>query len=145
MPVFGKRSLANLANVNPRLVAICNRAVEVYDFSVIEGHRTVERQLELFEQGKSKIDGISKKGMHNYDPSMAVDLLPYPSTLHNVNVWNDEFRFHLLAGVMFTCAYQLGERIRWGGDWNGDGSRADQTFHDLPHFELIDFDPTVVA
>jgi hypothetical protein len=33
-------------------------------------------------------------------------------------------------------AEETGVDIRWGGDWDGDRSLEDQTFHDLPHFEV---------
>ena len=29
-------------------------------------------------------------------------------------------------------------KIRWGGDWDSDNIMKDQTFNDLPHFEIID-------
>ena len=42
----------------------------------------------------------------------------------------------MLAGAMISNADELDISIRWGGDWNGDGTLTDQTFNDLPHFEL---------
>ena len=35
-------------------------------------------------------------------------------------------------------AVELGIRLRWGGDWDGDNELRDQTFNDLVHFEVID-------
>jgi hypothetical protein len=49
------------------------------DFSVIEGHRTIERQNELFNQKLTKLDGYIKMSKHNYVISRAIDLLPYPT------------------------------------------------------------------
>jgi len=43
----------------------------------------------------------------------------------------------MLAGVMLNAAQEMGIRVRWGGDWDGDGSTKDQTFHDLGHYELF--------
>ena len=74
---FSKRSLDNLKNVDQRLVDICNELIKEIDFTVIEGYRTLERQKELFDTGFSKIDGIKKKGKHNYSPSLAIDIIPY--------------------------------------------------------------------
>jgi peptidoglycan L-alanyl-D-glutamate endopeptidase CwlK len=34
-------------------------------------------------------------------------------------------------------AAKMGIKIRWGGDWDRDEELHDQTFFDLPHFELI--------
>ena len=44
-------------------------------------------------------------------------------------------RFHTLAGVMFACAHTYNIELRWGGDWDGDGTSLDQNFDDLAHFE----------
>ncbi len=136
---FGERSADKLAGVHPQLQAICQRvlAYGVMDFSVIEGHRSIKRQQKLFAEGKSYIDGVTRKGKHNQTPSLAVDLLPYPHTLNGVNVWADRQRFCLLAGLVHAAAAELTVKIRWGGDWDGDGNNADSNFHDLPHFELM--------
>ncbi|WP_303605995.1 hypothetical protein, partial [Gilvimarinus sp. 1_MG-2023] len=72
------------------------------DFSVIEGHRSIARQQELYRDGKSQIDGIIQRGRHNLIPAEAVDLLPYPATLNGVNVWADRQRFCVLAGLMYA-------------------------------------------
>lgn len=129
MPFFGPESQAQLATVHPDLVKICQEVIKYYDFSVLEGHRSGERQDELFRQNKStKRAGESK---HNSTPSRAVDVAPYPID------WDDRRRFFLLAGMFFQAAHNFGLRIRWGGDWNGNWDHKDQKFHDLPHFELI--------
>jgi hypothetical protein len=31
----------------------------------------------------------------------------------------------------------MGIESRMGADWDGDFDTKDQTFHDLPHFELV--------
>ncbi len=137
---FGDKSSSILATADERLQRVAKRALsfEVMDFSIIEAHRSVERQKELFDQGKSQIDGENKKGMHNYDPSLAIDILPYPAEINGVNVWNDKQRFCVLAGLMFAAASLEGVKLRWGGDWDGDGNNADSTFDDLPHFEILE-------
>lgn len=129
MPKFGAKSIERLDTCHRDLVAVCERVIEVYDFTVLEGHRLTERQDELFRQGKSKLKGGESK--HNTFPSRAVDIAPYPID------WNDTKRFYLLAGMMFQAAHELGIRLRWGGDWDGDWDHKDQSFFDLPHFELI--------
>jgi len=128
MPTFGTASRKKLETCDDSLVAICELAIEVYDFSVLEGHRSDERQEELFRQGKSKLRAGQSK--HNQNPSLAVDLAPYKID------WENPKRFYLLAGMMFQAAHDLGFKIRWGGDWDGDWDHKDQSFHDLPHFEL---------
>jgi peptidoglycan L-alanyl-D-glutamate endopeptidase CwlK len=119
-----------------QLIGVANEVIKYIDFSVIEGHRTVERQHELFLQGKTTIDGITKKGQHNFDPSRAFDLLPFPGVLHGINVWADTNRFLLFVGFVKGVARANGVILRAGADWDGDGSTINQSFHDLPHFEI---------
>lgn len=136
---FGIRSTENLHTCHADLQKVAKRAIGygALDFSVIEGHRSIERQRRLFAEGKTKIDGITKLGKHNQSPSLAMDLLPYPAEVNGVNVWQDRQRFCVLAGLIHAAAAEEGVKIRWGGDWDGDGNNADSTFHDLPHFELV--------
>jgi len=135
---FGKRSQENLSDVHPDLRKVAERALSfgIMDFSVIEGHRSLERQQELYKDGKSQIDGINKKGKHNYKPSHAIDVLPYPAVVNGINVWNDNHRWCVLAGLFMAAANLEGVDIRWGGDWDGDGNNADSRFNDYPHYEL---------
>jgi len=130
MPSFGASSRGKLNTCHDSIVAVCELVIETYDFTVLEGHRSDTRQNELFRQGKSKLKGGQSK--HNNNPSLAVDLAPYPIDWENVK------RFYLLSGMMFQAAADLSIRIRWGGDWDGDWVHTDQSFHDLPHFELRD-------
>ena len=70
--------------------------------------------------------------------SMAVDVVPYPVE------WNrqGQERMRHFAGFVFGVASQLGiTDLRWGGDWDGDvwtsrDGLRDQSFMDLPHYEL---------
>ena len=127
---FSSRSQEHLDTCHEDLQAICGLVIEHYDFSVLEGHRSGHRQNELFRQGKSKLKAGQSK--HNSLPSMAVDLAPYPIS------WSDMNRFYLLAGMMFQAAHDLGFKIRWGCDWDGDWDHKDQSFFDAPHFELLE-------
>ncbi len=130
---LGHRSCSHLITCDQRLVTIIQTAIKItpIDFTIIEGFRSDADQLKAFEQGRSHIDGISKKGMHNYRPSLAFDAAPYP-----IN-WNNKARFYMLAGVILAVASTLHIPLRWGGDWNMNGIFTDQTLHDLPHFELV--------
>lgn len=125
---FSQRSLDNLKNVDERLVRICNELIKRIDFAVIEGFRTPERQKELYDKGFSKIDGISKKGKHNYNPSLAIDIIPYKKG-HNPFDGSKEsdIMFDNLAKEFKQVAKELGINITWGGDWK---------FIDKPHFQL---------
>jgi len=137
---FGAASINALGGCNIRLVRIASEAIKVspYDFSITEGHRTRTRQKELFDLGRTHIDGVVEIGKHNMEPSLAWDFVPYPDTIAGVSVWDEEgwWRFEVVAGVIMAVANKLLTPVRWGGDWDGDGSRRDQTLHDLPHIEL---------
>jgi peptidoglycan L-alanyl-D-glutamate endopeptidase CwlK len=129
MPSFGKRSRANLDTAHESLQKLFDEVVKEYDCAVIEGHRNQERQDRLFFEGKSKLK--FPNGKHNKVPSLAVDVVPYPID------WSDKVRFYHFAGYVKGVASQLGIKVRWGGDWDSDNDLNDQTFFDLPHFELI--------
>ena len=126
---FSKRSLDNLKNVDQRLVDICNELIKEIDFTVIEGYRTLERQKELFDTGFSKIDGIKKKGKHNYSPSLAIDIIPYKKG-HNPFDGSEESTkmFKELNKAFDKVAKKLGIKYEWGGNW--------KTFVDLPHYQV---------
>ena len=119
---FSKRSKDNLATADEKLQLLFNEVIKEFDCTVIEGHRSLERQKELFDKGASQIDGISKKGKHNYFPSRAVDVVPYPLD------WNDIESFKLLASVVKRKALDLGINVQWGGDW--------VSFKDYPHWQI---------
>ncbi|HMA77701.1 MAG TPA: M15 family peptidase [Candidatus Paceibacterota bacterium] len=132
--------MERLDSCDARLQRLCFEVIKHYDFSVLEGHRTLARQQELFnsEPPLTTLDGVNKKSMHQPYPSLAVDLMPWPENVNGRNIWEDKFRWHYFARVVIGTALQMSIKIRWGGDWDGDWSNADQKFHDLPHFELVD-------
>jgi peptidoglycan L-alanyl-D-glutamate endopeptidase CwlK len=115
------------------LQAVVDEAIKYVDFSLIEGHRTNERQAELFLQKKT----LARAGEspHNSDPSNAFDFLPYPFS----DDWNDEVPFTAIAMLMRGIGEMMGVKIRWGGDWDRDGQLVsrdpDEHFRDLPHIE----------
>ena len=132
MPQFGARSSQRLEGVHPDLVAILFDVVEIYDITIPKdgGAREIGRQAALVQAGKSKT--MQSKHLIQEDGyAHAVDPVPYPVD------WDDKERFYFMAGLLFMAAEKRGIRIRWGGDWDGDKQFSDQTFHDLPHIELV--------
>ena len=130
MPSYSERSRRNLAEAHPALQAVFNRVIETFDHTVIEGYRGEDAQMAAYHAGRSKVK--FPQSMHNRTPALAVDACPYPID------WKDYRRFYLFAGFVLATARAMGVKLRWGGDWDGDLAWKDQTFHDLPHFELID-------
>lgn len=133
---FGARSLRNLETCHEDLQRICYSVIEHYDFSVIDGARTLEDQQRLFAEGKTTLDGVTRKSKHQSSPSLAVDIMPWPGDLHGVNIWQDIQRWAHFIGIVRGHAEKLGIDIRCGFDWNKDGSPHDHRFVDCPHIEL---------
>ena len=129
MPKFGKRSKKNLAQCEGQLQDLFNEVIRYFDCSVICGHRNEHDQNEAFHSGRSKIKWPN--GTHNSKPSYGVDVLPYPIE------WNNTDRMYMFVGFVRGIASSMNIKIRCGADWDGDFNTKDQSFHDLPHFELI--------
>ena len=130
MPKFGKRSRERLATCDERLQEVFNEVIKFVDCSVLEGHRSQERQDQLYIDGKTKVK--YPNGRHNSKPSRAVDVVPYPIK----GRWKEYERFAYFAGYVLGTAKQMGVKLIWGNDWNGDFEIKDTDFKDRPHFEL---------
>ena len=135
MPHFSMKSMTILGTCHRDIQTVMQEAIKVVDFSVFSGHRTPKEQAKLFAQGRTTKgdiityrDGTDKKSKHNYSPSKAVDIIPWPEG------WKDEERFSYVAGVVMTVAHRLWSegkienKIEWGGDW--------RNFKDKPHFQI---------
>jgi len=122
-----EKSRANLSTCDPILQAVFNAVDQFIPLRVIEGHRSPERQKQLFEEGRSKV----LVGKHNTNPSEGADVAPLP-----VN-WKDTDRFYYFAGFVIGMASSMGYKLRWGGDWDRDHELNDQTFMDLVHYEVV--------
>ena len=144
---FGKRSQDRLNTCHIDLQLILNEVIKIYDVSILEGLRTAEKQMEYFETGRSKLDGVHKKSKHQDDGSgfsKAVDIMPYKKGTNAFSGRDDDtYRFYYLSGLMFATAERLlaegkiSHKLRWGGDWASDKVYNHKVeFTDLPHFEL---------
>lgn len=134
MPSFSRKSKLRLDTCDYQIQRLFNDVIKTYDCTIIEGHRSPDRQLELYEAGQSKV----KRGKHNESPSLAVDAapwvngkIPWPGTQ------KDYWQFVHFAGYVQATAAAMGIDIRWGGDWDRDHDFSDQTFDDLVHFEVM--------
>ena len=131
---LSKTSLARLDGVDPRLVAIVKRAIQIstVDFMVVEGVRTLARQRELYAQGRTKPGKIvtwTLKSKHI--DGLAVDLLPAPYD------WKDPKGFDAVNRAMMQAAGELGVGLRWGADWDRDGKPREKGEGDSPHWEIL--------
>lgn len=139
---FGNTSKSRLQTCHKDIQLIMNEAIKItnVDFGIAEGYRSIEKQQQYFKEGKSKIDGVSKKGKHNYSPSLAVDIYPY---FENGAKWDNEHLsylsgiIHAVSEILFADG-KISHKVRWGGNWDMDEIiLIDQSFDDRPHFELV--------
>ena len=130
MPRFSNKSKERLASCVERLQDVFNEVIKYVDCSILEGHRSKERQNKLYDENRTKVK--YPNGRHNSSPSKAVDVTPYPVD------WEDRERQTLFAGFVLGLARNMGIRLRWGGDWDMDFQVMDNRFDDFPHFEVRD-------
>ena len=128
---LSKSSIEKLEQCDERLQELFQKVSETYSIQVIEGFRDKARQDEAFAKGFSKLQFPDSK--HNSYPSLACDVVP----LVNGKIeWNNKEQFYHFIGYVMGVAETLGLRIRSGADWNMNHVVKDQTFFDLPHFEI---------
>jgi len=130
MPKFSNSSKSKLNTCHDKLQLVFNEVIKHWDCTILEGTRSKETQDEYFRTGRSEVRYPNSK--HNSSPSEAVDVAPYPID------WKDLDRFRAFGNFVLGVASANNVKLRWGGDWDGDRSFADQSFHDLPHFELLE-------
>ena len=139
---LSERSLKSLKGVNPNLVKVVERAIELteQDFLVLEGVRSKEQCYINYGKGRtvaqcsakgvpikyaqpnlSKVTWLNNPLASKHVTGNAVDLVPYP-----IN-WNTISKFTTISKAMKQAAKELGVDLEWGGDW---------TKKDYPHFEL---------
>ena len=129
------RSEKNLVGVHPDLVKVVRKVAETNDILVIEGLRTQERQDDLYAQGRTKPGPIvtwTKDSKHIH--GNAVDVVRLKGATID---WNDQQGFIDMGKIMLDTANQLGVKLRWGYDWDGDGVLKEKGETDGPHFELV--------
>ena len=134
MPSFSTTSKERLETCHQDLQIIFEYVIKYFDCSIICGYRDQEAQNKAYDDGFSKVRFPGSK--HNFDPSMAIDCVPYP-----IN-WGDTDRMMHFAGYVLGISKMLKDYgaiehdVRWGGDWNMNTELSDNRWNDMPHFEL---------
>ena len=141
---YGARSVQRLETCHPVLQRIADEALMIspYDISIIHGWRDLVEQNTLYAAGASKLKFPDSRHNKTSDPSVieqarmsdAIDFAPY---INGGIDWNDTHIFGVVAGVFMSVAKGMGYTLRWGGDWDSDGSTKDQSFMDWGHLEII--------
>lgn len=145
---LSQNSLNKLVGVDPKLVAVVKRAIQLttVDFGVSEGLRSIETQKKYVAAGKSQT--MQSKHLEG----KAVDLVAYVdgAISWELNLYDN------IADAVKAAAKELGVKIRWGAAWtipdirawNGTmedamnsyidykRSRKERPFIDGPHFEM---------
>lgn len=145
-------SLKRLEGVKPSMVSVVKRANELaqekYGFSltVLEGIRTAARQAKLYAQGRTKPGPkVTWTLKSKHITGDAVDMGALIATKKSSKPhfdWADKecidlAVFDKIAICMFGAARELDINIRWGANWDRDGTAREKGEYDNPHFELI--------
>lgn len=117
MPKFSEESIKKLVTCDSRLQLVAKEAIKQVDFKIICGFRDIHEQDKAFKEGNSLKKGGESR--HNLYPSMAFDFIPYPFTEDD---WKNIHKFTYVAGIIMATGYKLGVRLRYGGDFDMDGS-----------------------
>lgn len=134
MPYFGENSRNKLSECNPHLQDVFNEVIRHQNCAVLVGYRGKEEQNQAFCENRSKLR--YSQSWHNKKPfSLAADVVPWFKDYPHIR-WEDRERFYCFGGFVLGIAAKMEIGIRWGGDWDQDGDLHDQSFFDLPHFEL---------
>lgn len=117
---FGSKSQERLKGVHPKLVQVMQEAIKEspLDFSITEGVRSVERQKELFESGKSQTMRSRHISGHAVDIAVLVD---------GKITW-ELSKYRIVTDHIKSVAKKLGVPIECGIDWT--------SFIDGPHIQL---------
>jgi len=136
---FGRNSQLNMIDLAPQTIELIHKALVVsdYDFSIIDGFRTVEDQQKVFNDNKSELDGIIKKSAHQ--SGLAIDILPYVRDRSGamMNMYNYEdpkvkLVWYEVHRAFLRAARLLGYNIELGLTYIIDGK------FDYPHVQIND-------
>ena len=96
---YGNRSLQRLSTCNKVIQEVLEKAIKdsPCDITILCGHRSSDKQKELYAQGRTKPGKIvtwTLNSKHNSYPSNAIDIAPW---VDGGIPWDDEELFNLLG------------------------------------------------
>lgn len=152
MPYYSRLSKKKLETCHPDIQTVFNYVIKYFDCTIIYGHRSTGLQFKLFKKGRIKIrgiwviedegrivtncDGYKKLSEHRFNPSRAIDVIPYPIQ------WENTRRMLFFIGFVKGIARMLKDygtidsEIISGRDWDDDTILTDQTFNDFAHYQI---------
>ena len=146
MNKYGRSSRRKLATAHPVWTPIMEDSLIVcpYDITIVRAWSGEDVQNALYDDNKST--KIFPDSRHNKsdDPNIenpliisdALDIAPY---IDGKIPWGDTHIFAYVVGCICVVANDRGVKIRWGGDWDSDGSTKDQSLMDWGHIELLTY------
>lgn len=130
MPKFGKASLERRALLCKDLRRLLDEVIKKYDFSIIESFRDKSVQERYYNNGSSKAH--FGESAHNYNPSFAVDVYPYPCPKKQVKgvieIDSESMEWERMTNLFKVYAQEMGIEITCGIDF--------KSLRDAPHIEI---------
>ena len=124
----------NLETCHQDLQVLFLNVIKHRDCTIVCGYRSPEEQLELYKQGRDTPgrivtykDGYDRKSWHNFKPSLAVDVVPYPSLYSDAQEIVEFGNFVQGVAAMLKAYGTIDHEIEWGGNWG---------WPDMPHYEI---------
>jgi len=129
MAKFDKGSVARLSKAHPLLQRLFNEVVKKMPIMILDSQRGRAAQELAFKKGHTKVH--FGKSAHNWSPALALDVVPLPLD------WKNTKPFIFLGKmIVLPLAKEMKIPIRWGADWNMNDDLSDESFVDMPHYEL---------
>lgn len=125
---FSNKSEQILNTVRLELNTLAHKVLEIspIDFAVVEGYRDIERQKQLYKEGKTKT--LNSK----HCTKEAIDIVPYINNKLDYEAVND---CCFIIGLFYAKAKELNMNIKVGALWN-NSSIKNNSFLDVWHIEI---------
>lgn len=105
---------------------VVNEVLYYRDVSVLCGYRSNEEQNDMYKKGTSKAK--AGQSAHNFNPSLAIDIVPYPIPMKG-NEWDSDAKdWNELNELIMYIAQDKDVKLSWGGNW--------KSLVDKPHYEI---------
>ena len=141
---YGTGSRRKLDTCHPVLQRIAVEALRLspYDITLIHGWRGLAEQNILFKKEVSTKRFPDSRHNKTDDeairlPDRMSDALDFGPYIDGDIPWGDTHIFAVVAGCFMAAAAGLGYTLRWGGDWDSDGTTTDQKLMDWGHIEIV--------
>jgi peptidoglycan L-alanyl-D-glutamate endopeptidase CwlK len=122
MNSFSQTSRQKLNTCHTDLQRLMEALLDEMDVSILCGYRDEVAQEAAYQAGTSKAH--FGESPHNYQPSLAVDVAPYP-----IN-FNDIKSFDNMCNKILELAKELGIEVELGRDFQ---------FKDYPHVQIANW------